>query len=131
MGTYELGNRFNSSLVVGSDGTIYAGENDGYLYAIKPDGTHKWAFKIKGDFSSAPVIGKGGGDLLSHPENKLYAVNPNGTKKWGISIGKNQLSSEISIGADGTLYLCENDEPNSTSSEKSYLYAINPNGKIK
>ncbi|WP_301994247.1 hypothetical protein [Brevibacillus laterosporus] len=50
----------------------------------------------------------------------------NGDIDW-----QNQLSSEISIGADGTLYLCANDEPNIMSSEKSYLYAINPNGKIK
>ncbi|WP_437124709.1 outer membrane protein assembly factor BamB family protein [Brevibacillus laterosporus] len=75
-------------MVVVSDGTIYAGEDDEYLYAIKPDGTKKWAFKIKGDFSSAPVIGKGGVIYFRTSENKLYAVNPNGTKKWRYRLAK-------------------------------------------
>ncbi|MGC5325067.1 PQQ-binding-like beta-propeller repeat protein [Brevibacillus sp. SYSU BS000544] len=130
-GAGEQQNLFYTSPVVGADGTVYAGADGGHLYAIKPDGTKKWAFKINGDFSEAPVIGKGGVVYFRTTENKLYAVNPNGTKKWVVGVGKDKLSSGISIGVDGTLYLCVSEVPNSLLIEKSYLYAINPNGTIK
>ena len=37
-----------SSPAIGSDGTVYVGSYDGYLYAIKPDGTLKWKFNNGG-----------------------------------------------------------------------------------
>ena len=34
-----------SSPAIASDGTIYVGSRDGYLYAINPDGTLKWKYQ--------------------------------------------------------------------------------------
>ena len=40
---------FYSSTVIAADGTIYAGGDDGILYAINPDGTLKWTFTVSAE----------------------------------------------------------------------------------
>ena len=42
---YETGRGVWSSPAVGSDGTVYVGSDDGYLYAINPAGTLKWSYQ--------------------------------------------------------------------------------------
>jgi len=44
--TFETGAGIESSPVVGTDGTIYFGSHDGYLYAISRNGELKWKIKI-------------------------------------------------------------------------------------
>ncbi|MEJ5274107.1 MAG: PQQ-binding-like beta-propeller repeat protein [Spirochaetota bacterium] len=52
-----------SSPAIGSDGTIYVGSYDNYLYAINADGTLKWNFETAGGYCyiiSSPTIVKDG-----------------------------------------------------------------------
>ena len=68
-----------SSPAIGSDGTIYVGANDNYLYAINPDGSRKWRFKT-GDFvTSSPAIGSDGTIYVGSGDNYLYAINSDGS----------------------------------------------------
>ena len=39
---FQTGDMVTSSPAIGTDGTIYVGSWDNYLYALDPDGTEKW-----------------------------------------------------------------------------------------
>jgi outer membrane protein assembly factor BamB len=47
--TFQTGARIWSSPAVGAYETIYVGSNDGFFYAIEPDGTELWKYHI-GDY---------------------------------------------------------------------------------
>jgi outer membrane protein assembly factor BamB len=48
-------------LVVGSDGTIYAGDLDHYLYALNPhDGSVKWEFLTEHELVGSPALDSNG-----------------------------------------------------------------------
>ena len=114
-----------SSPAIGSDGTIYVGSDDGYLYAINPDGSLKWRFKTDGEkITSSPVIGSDGtiyAGFTGKWDYWLYAISLDGQLKWKVRI-RDVLRDRLAIGHDGTIYVAPYDV---------YLYAINPNGELK
>ena len=58
------------------------------LYAVNPDGTHKWKFTTGVNFDSSPAIGGDGTIYVGRGFGAhLYAVNPKGTEKVGKSTG--------------------------------------------
>ncbi len=110
-----------SSPAIGSDGTIYVGSYDGYLYAINPDGTLKWRYRTGGLIHSSPAIGSDGTIYVGSNDNYLYAVNPDGTLKWRYKTGGSVRSSPV-IDPQGIVYVGSNDD---------YLYAISSNGEFE
>ena len=111
-----------SSPAIGSDGTIYVGSYNDYLYAINPDGTLKWRFKTEWAIFhySSPAIGSDGTIYIGSTDTYLYAINPDGTLKWRFETGSDIYSSPA-IGKDGTIYV----------GSGNYLYAINSDGTLK
>ncbi len=99
-----------SSPAVGEDGTIYVGSNDGYLYAINPDGTEEWSVDLDGDeVESSPAIGEDGRiyvGLSYHAADEcLIAVDSEtGEIEWRADTGSGVISSPV-IGEDGTIYV--------------------------
>ncbi len=118
---FQTGNDVFSSPAIGSDGTIYVGSNDNYLYAINPDGTLKFRQPMGGAVRSSPAIGSDGTIYVGSDDNYLYAIDPNVGIKWQYKTGDKVLSSPA-IDENGTIYV---------SSEDNYLYAINPDGTLK
>ena len=119
---FKTGGFVQSSPAIGSDGTIYAGSNDDYLYALNPDGTLKWKFKTDGWIRSSPSISSDGTIYAGSNDDYLYALNSDGTLKWKFKTEKEiDITSSI-ISPDGTVYVGSND---------GYLYAINPDGTLK
>jgi len=111
----------DSSPAIGSDGTIYVGSRDCYLYAINPDGTLKWKFGTSDLVDSSPAIGSDGTIYVGSWDSYLYAINPDGTLKWKFGTS-DLVDSSPAIGSDGTIYV---------GSDDSDLYAINPDGTLK
>ena len=73
-----------STPAVGSDGTIYVGTYNGYIYAVNPDSTIKWIYKAESSISGSPAIGDDGilyfGDQGGYEDNSikggsLYALD--------------------------------------------------------
>ena len=116
--SYQTGGRIRPSPAIGIDGTIYVGSDDGYLYAINPDGTLKWKFKTGNQIWSAPAIGSDGTIYINSSYYYLYAINPDGTQKWQFIMAWARNSSPA-IGSDGTIYVGSSD---------FHLYAITDNG---
>ena len=129
---FATGGSVFSSPAIGSDGSIYAGDEEynsitgpvaSHFYAVNPDGSQKWAFTTGGPVNSSPAIGGDGTVYISDLSTLasvpyLYAVNANGQKEWAFT---GSYGSPV-IGSDGTIYV---------SSEYGTLYALNPNGTTK
>jgi outer membrane protein assembly factor BamB len=118
---YQTSDMVGSTSAIGSDGTIYVGSWDGYLYALNPDGTLKWKYQTSNWIYSSPAIGSDGTIYVGSGDSYLYALNPDGTLKWRHQTG-GWIYSSPAIGSDGTIYVGSGD---------GYLYALNPDGTLK
>jgi|GEM_PF-1503266 len=103
------------------DGTIYIGGNDGYLYAVYPNGARKWATELGGAIKSSPAIAFDGTIYVGSEDSNLYAVEPDGTLKWSYPT-TGAINSSPAVGWDGTVYV---------GSRGGWFYAINPDGSLK
>ena len=102
------------SIGIATDGTLYIGSNDGYVYAYNSNGSLKWHKQVNNTdaepFTSpnamytTPLIGTDGTIYIGSNEGYLYALEPiNGTIKWKYSAGYPLQSSPIMDG-NGTIY---------------------------
>jgi outer membrane protein assembly factor BamB len=105
------------------NGIIYLGGLD--FFALYPNGTVKWQYKISGWSESCPVIDEEGiiymGTTNGYPLNYLYAFYPNGTAKWTYPSGEEICSSPV-IGNEGTIYY---------GGHSNSINALYPNGTLK
>lgn len=119
-----------SSPAVDSSGTIYVGGeegSDGFLYAIRRDGTLAWKFAAGyWVFGSSPAIGPDG-TIHIRWADRLFAVRPDGTTKWTLAVPSvgSVLRQDPVVGADGTVYMT------AYPGNQGYLVAIAPNGQLK
>jgi outer membrane protein assembly factor BamB/Leucine-rich repeat (LRR) protein len=118
---FQTGGFVASSPAIGSDGTVYVGSGDNYLYAVKSDGTLKWKFQTENIVGSSPAIGSDGTVYVGSEGNYLYAIKSDGTLKWKFHTGV-QVRSSPAIGSDGTVYV---------GSFDNYLYAVTSDGTLK
>ena len=119
--SFTTGERIHSSPAIDTEGTIYVGSDDGYLYAINPNGNLKWRYQTGGMVSSSPALGSDGTIYVGSHDDYVYAINTNGNLKWRYETGGWILSSPA-IAPDGTIYV---------GSQDNNLYALNPNGSLK
>ena len=110
-----------SSPSIGSDGTIYIGSWDQYLYALNTNGTLKWKFLTSSTIYSSPTIASDGTIYITSTDGNFYAVHPNGTLSWQFATG-GFSNSAPAIGTDGTIYIPSLDHS---------LYALTPSGSMK
>ena len=106
---------------IASDGTIYIGSEDRYIYALNPNGTLKWRYRTGDRVVSSPAISKNGTIYIGSIDGALYALNPDGAVEWKFQTGR-PFEDPPTIAPDGTVY---------TASDLGMLYAINPNGTLK
>lgn len=120
---YKTGGVIPSSAAIGSDGTIYTGSFDQYIYALNPNGTAKWKYKTDNIIYSSPAIDSNGVIYVASEGGTLYSLLKNGTLKWKLRLGSGlPIFSSPTIASDGTIYIGSTD---------SNLYAVNPTGTQK
>ncbi|MEM2374396.1 MAG: PQQ-binding-like beta-propeller repeat protein [Thermoproteota archaeon] len=105
--------------IIGPDGTIYFGTDNGYLYALNPDGKLKWKYEA-GGYATLPAIGSDG-TIYFGSGKYLYAISPDRTLKWRYET-EGQVASFPTISSDGTIYFGGMD---------NHTYALNPDGTLK
>lgn len=104
------------SPIIGRDGTIYIGSlwvgsschNNGYFYAINPNGTLKWKFKPQGWIQATPTIGEDGviyiTDNIMSNDGYLYALDSiTGKELWKYRISSPNTSPVLD--KNGTVYV--------------------------
>jgi len=114
---------------VGADGTVYFGTEedsflgageDGYLYAVAPDGVLRWRYAVEfGVVTSAAIAGDGTVCFVDD-HGRIHALNPDGSLKWRCQVDGWETSSPI-IGPDGAVYLVA----------EYKVYAINPDSTLR
>ena len=117
---YQTGQWMTSAPAIGSDGTIFFGSADTYIYAVNPNGTLLWRYKTGDYVMGSASIATNGTVYIASWDGYLYALNPvNGSLVWRCRIGDGSKVNP-SIGPDGTIYIGGKD-----------LYAIFPNGTLR
>lgn len=73
--SYKAGGTIHSTPAIGTDGTIYFGSDNGYLYALNPNGTLAWTFQTGASVKTSPAIGTDGTVYFGSDDGYLYAIN--------------------------------------------------------
>ncbi len=121
--------------VIGADGTIYVGSEDGNLYAFTPEGDSKWVYSAGYSIDSSPVIGADETIYIEvvhenePPELKAidpYASDESKRLKWSWRFPSDNTGARaLALSADGTIYVAGhgwNDQ--NQDYEHCRLYAI-------
>ena len=122
---YQIDSEISSSPTIDTDGNIYFGSSDGYLYAVAPPeddgkiGVLLWRYQTESRVYG-PTIGADGVVYVGNSNGYLHAISsPEDDSKIGVLLWKyhtaGAVSSSPAISSDGIIYIGSND---------GYLYAI-------
>ena len=101
---YATGGQIRSRPAVGTEGTIYAASEDGFLYAWDPAGNLLWKSDLGWLPSDCLALG-GDGTVYAGLKNKdLLAINPSGHLLWRFHLD-GLPAGDPAVAADGTLYI--------------------------
>jgi outer membrane protein assembly factor BamB len=111
-------NSIYTTPVVGPNGTIYIGSNEGYLFALNTNGTIKWSYSAGYPLQSSPIM-DASGSIYFGAGNKVYAIGDAGIEpysKWLNPFPTNaNVNSSPALGPNGYLYF---------GSDDGYVYAV-------
>jgi outer membrane protein assembly factor BamB len=111
----------NYSPVVGDDGTIYVGFDEG-LFAVNPDGSVRWLHELGRErIQSPPAIGPDGTLYVvaaRGADGVVLAVGRDGSLAWAHSLVGRMVNTAPVVDRSGILYVAAWDE----------LYAFDPRG---
>ena len=121
LSSYDTGWGITSSVAIGGDGTLYFGNDEGYMYCVGPNGILHWRYKTGGPIDSSPAIGPNGAIVFSSYDHYIYCLTADGVLRWKYKTDDWSRSSAV-ISSDNTVYV---------GSQDGYMYAINWNGALK
>ncbi len=129
-GTYRwsisISLNYNSSPVIGPDGTIYVGGAfNGKVYAIERDGTIKWEYILGGTntwVNSSPALAWDRSLYVGAGDGKFYSFSYNGELNWTYQTGAGIHSSPALDDELTAVYF---------GSDDGYIYALDTSGKLK
>jgi len=79
--SFKTGDAIKSSPII-SNGNIFVGSNDGYLYALSKTGELKWKFNAKTSVEASPLY-LDGNIYFGSLEGNFYCLNAtSGEQKW-------------------------------------------------
>lgn len=147
--------------IIGSDGTMYTGSDDGNLYAVNSIGFLAWSYNFYFPVWHTPAIDVNGTVYCGAPEYNFVALNSNGSLSWSYYTRLSYSSPAIDDGGriyhatwtanrlyvfepDGTMawsYLAGKetagypaigtDGTSYLGANDNHLYAFTPNGALR
>ena len=113
---FTTGDSIGTSIAIGAEEDIYLTSEDGYLYAVDPNGNEIWRYDADSSVTSSPTIGHDGTIYIGTSAGELQAVDPNGSQRWSVMTQGSIytcptiVSALIVVGSmDGGLYAFETD----------------------
>jgi outer membrane protein assembly factor BamB len=97
----------DTGVAIGPDGTLYFGAGQ-ELWAVAPDGTTRWRFRVRVKIFSTPAVEDDGTIYVGAQDDRLYAISPEGELRWFFQTPDDIDSSPV-IGDDGTIYFGSDD----------------------
>ena len=97
-----------SNPATGSDGTIYIGCDDSYLYAINSDGTLKWRYLMNSSMNGSSFAIDANDNILTISQSAnapLIALDSEGNLKWSVFPDHEFVNQMPVIGTDGVIYI--------------------------
>lgn len=112
-----------TTMIVVSDGTIYAGTNSHFLYALTYDTSFElqWIYETTDGWISSTAAIDSDGTIYFGSGDNLYALNPDSSLKWKYP-AEGRVEGSPVIASDGTIYFGSHD---------NCLYALYPSGELK
>ena len=96
---------YDYGIAVAGDGTLYAGSNDHYLYALNPvDGSVIWEFMADHEIIGSPAIDTNGTIYIGTKGGHVYSIDPDGTPNWDYDVER-PVSSSIVISPINQLFV--------------------------
>jgi outer membrane protein assembly factor BamB len=111
----------DGSGVIGSDGTLFIGADDGRIYAIRSDGSLRWSFVAQRDIRSSLGIAPDGTVYATSFDGNLYSLAASGEVNWVLPTGGVIHSSPV-VDIDGLVFF---------GSQDDHLYAVSSVGKVE
>ena len=112
---------------IGRDGTIYAGSNNGNLYAITSAGALSWSYTTGGSVVQTAALSSAGDIYVGSLDNNFYALSSAGALLWSYDCGHEIWSASPAIGVSGMFYTATGDNP----STNGFVYAFNSGGVME
>jgi outer membrane protein assembly factor BamB len=78
---FTTGGIISGGLALAEDGSLYVACEDGFVYALDPNGKLLWKMYI-GPTESTPVVVSDGSVLVSNKHGRLFALNHSGDVRW-------------------------------------------------
>jgi len=104
--TYDSGGGvLSGSPVLAADGTVYVTSTQGFLHAVRPDGTRRWRFRTAGIPYSTPAIASDGTLYFGTEDRVLHGVGPDGVERWRHEASASLSSSSPLLTPEGWLYV--------------------------
>jgi outer membrane protein assembly factor BamB len=95
---------WEGSPTVGPDGTVYQGNTGGGAYAVRPDGSQRWAHATGNAVWTVPAIGPDGTTYWGSLDLVVRAVDSGGEELWRrTTLGF--VASSPALSTDGTLFV--------------------------
>ncbi len=109
-----------SQPAIAADGTIYATNDNGKLFAVSPQGQVLWTHQGAGPRASAPAVAPDGAIYYGAGQH-MYSLTPAGVEQWSFDVGIGYIERWIyapAIDAAGTVHV----------GTRNGHYALRPNG---
>ena len=100
------GRPIRSAPALDGNGTLYAGSDEGALFALDAaTGAVKWTYPTGGAITASPAVGPDGFVYLASTDGWLYVLGPEGRLWSKFQVDAPIDTASPAIGADGTLYV--------------------------
>lgn len=93
--SYRAGAPLAAPPAIAPDGGVFVGSVDGYLHALRRDGSFRWGYTLRGPLIGRPALAPNGDLFAAADPNGLYAIDPDGLLLWVSSVAGGVTSAPV------------------------------------
>lgn len=93
-----------SAPVLGENGSVYFGSNDGYFYCLSDEGNLNWRCRTGGKEDGSALVSQDNLIYFNSCKGIFYVCNSDGTVQWKTPTGWLKTTPPV-MGKDGNIYL--------------------------